>query len=126
MVVAGPVHPFQDHEMYFRNKVQPLFDSERRYAGAVGLPEKIDLLAEAICVLIPSLVEETSSLVAMEAAASGTPVISCHSGALPEIVEHGLTGFVVDSQDRMADAVQHVGEISPEICRERAKVRFDM
>ncbi len=125
IIVAGPVHPFRDHEAYFRDKVQPLLDDKRRYVGPVGLRQKIDLLADAICLLIPSLVEETSSLVAMEAAASGTPVIAYRSGALPEVVEHGVTGFIVDSQAEMAQAVQRLHEISPQACRERAKIRFN-
>ncbi len=75
--------------------------------------------------LIPSLVAETSSLVAMEAISSGTPVIAFRSGALPEVVEDGETGFIVDTEDQMIEAVQHVAEISPESCRSRATLRFD-
>lgn len=125
MVVAGPVHPFRDHEMYFEQKVRPLLDARRQFVGAVSLEEKVRLFAEAKCVLIPSLVAETSSLVAMEAISCGTPVVAFRSGALPEIVEHGVTGFIVGAQNEMRDAVRRVGEISADTCRERAKSRFD-
>lgn len=125
MIIAGPVHPFEDHEVYFADRVRPLLDETRRYVGAVGLNEKVALLAEARCLLVPSLVAETSSLVAMEALASGTPVIGYRSGALPEIVEHGKTGFIVDSEEEMANAVQRIGEISPAACRFAAEARFD-
>lgn len=125
LIIAGPVHPFRDHEIYFSERVQPLLDEKRQYVGAVDLDTKAALLAGARCVLIPSLVAETSSLVAMEAITSGTPVIAFRSGALPEVVEHNETGFIVDSEDQMIDAVQHVGEISPETCRARAALRFD-
>ncbi|MGA8025709.1 MAG: glycosyltransferase family 4 protein [Bryobacteraceae bacterium] len=126
IVIAGPVHPFRDHEAYFSNQVQPLLDSKRKYVGAIGLEEKKKLLAEARCVLLPSLAAETSSLVAMEAISSGTPVLAFRSGALPEVIEHGQTGFIVDSEDEMAEAVERrLHEISPETCRCRAKLRFD-
>lgn len=126
MIVAGPVHPFQYHRDYFAHYVESLLDADRQYVGSVKLAEKKKLLAEARCVLIPSLVPETSSLVAMESISSGTPVIAFRSGALPEIVEHGQTGFIVDSEEEMANAVMRVSEISRETCRERAKVRFDV
>lgn len=125
MTIAGPVHPFRAHEQYFRENVEPLLDEKRRYAGPVTLEQKADLLSRARCVLIPSLAAETSSLVAMEAAASGAPVVAFRSGALPEIVEHGVTGFIADSADEMAGYAKRIEEISSRICRERARARFD-
>ena len=71
-----------------------------------------------------SLVSETSSLVAMEALACGTPVVTFPSGALPDIVEHGVTGFVVSNVDEMAEAIGRVEEIDPECCQQRARSRF--
>lgn len=125
LIVAGPVHSFPYHQAYFSERVAPLLDEMRRYVGAVALEQKIELLAAARCVLIPSLAAETGSLVAMEAIASGKPVIAFRSGALPETVEHGVTGFIVDSEAEMAEAVQRTGEISPFRCREEAVRRFD-
>lgn len=124
MIVAGPVHAFETHRRYFCEQVQPLLDERRRYIGPAGLREKPELLGTARCLLIASSVSETSSLVAMEAMSAGTPVVAFRSGALPEVIEDGVTGFIADSEEEMADAVQRVCEISPEVCRERARVRF--
>lgn len=125
LIVAGPVHPFATHQAYFKEEVEPLLDGRRQYIGPVGLVQKADLLARAKCLLVPSSVAETSSLVAMEAIASDTPVIAFRSGALPEVVEHEVTGFIVDSEDEMAQAVMCVDEISAERCRIAACSRFD-
>jgi glycosyltransferase involved in cell wall biosynthesis len=124
-IIAGPVHPFREHQLYFSERVQPLLDDQRQYVGPIGLEQKIELLGQASCLLIPSLVAETSSLVAMEAISSGTPVIAFRSGALPEVIDHGATGFIVDSQDEMVIALERIGDISPDICREVARCRFD-
>jgi glycosyltransferase involved in cell wall biosynthesis len=125
LTIAGPVHPFRDHQAYFDEQVQPLLDSRRKYIGPVGLDKKLDLLSRARCVLIPSLVAETSSLVAMEALAAGTPVVAFRSGALPEIVEDGQTGFLVESAQGMAAAVERIEQISTSECQRIAQRRFD-
>jgi glycosyltransferase involved in cell wall biosynthesis len=125
MIIGGPVHPFREHETYFAEAVRPLLDSRREYIGPVALGTKVKLLSEAACLLIPSLVTETSSLVAMEAMASGTPVVAFRRGALPEVVEHGITGFLVDSEEEMAAAVKKIEMLSPQVCRSRALDRFD-
>jgi glycosyltransferase involved in cell wall biosynthesis len=125
LIVAGPVHSFAYHEKYFSEAVEPLLDRKRKHIGPIGLEAKIRLLSQARCVLIPSLERETGSLVAMEAISSGAPVIAFRSGALPEIVEDGVTGIIVASEDEMAEAVERSGEISSVRCREEALRRFN-
>jgi glycosyltransferase involved in cell wall biosynthesis len=75
---------------------------------------------------VPSLAPETSSLVAREAIACGTPVIAFPNGALSEAVEHGRTGFLASSVDEMAAAISQAGEIDSETCRDTARRRFSM
>ena len=124
LIVAGPIHPFSAHKMYFAEQVEPLLDDKRRYIGPVDTKRKAELLANARSLLVPSLIAETSSLVAMEAIGSGTPVVAFRSGALPEIVDEGITGFIVQSEEDMAKAVSETRRISSLTCRAIAKKRF--
>jgi glycosyltransferase involved in cell wall biosynthesis len=124
LVLAGEVFPYAAHQRYFEDEIAPRLDAKRRYVGPVGFARKRRLLAGARCLLVPSLVAETSSLVAMEAAACGTPVIAFPSGALPEVVEHGRTGLLVDDVDGIAAALEEIDAINPETCRAAARERF--
>lgn len=122
--LAGQVFEYPAHRAYFDRELAPLFDADRRFVGPVGLAQKPDFLGSARCLLVPSLAPETSSLVAMEALACGTPVIAFPSGALAEIVEHGRTGFLVKDAREMAEAIARVGELDPAACREAAERQF--
>lgn len=126
MLLGGEIFPYPSHQAYFRSEILPRLDRQRRYLGPVGFNRKRRLLAAARCLLVPSLVAETSSLVAMEAASCGTPVVAFRSGALPEVVEDGRTGFLVDDAAGMAEAIRRVDLIDPAVCRETAQRRFSI
>ncbi|HYZ61711.1 MAG TPA: glycosyltransferase, partial [Acetobacteraceae bacterium] len=122
--IGGALYPYPEHQRYFDEQIAPALDAERRWLGPVAGAAKRKLIAEARCVLVPSTAPETSSLVAMEALASGTPVIAYRAGALPDIVEHGVTGFIVVDVEEMADAIGRVDAIAPTACRVAAETRF--
>jgi glycosyltransferase involved in cell wall biosynthesis len=124
LLLGGQVYPYADHQHYYDHEIVPRLDRCRRFLGPVGFARKRRLLSAATCVLIPSLAAETSSLVAMEAAACGTPVIAFPSGALPEVVEHGRTGFLVRDAAEMAQAIGRARELDPDIIRSVARERF--
>ena len=124
LVIAGDISPWEPHRRYFETKIAPKIKPPQRWVGPVGFTRKRHLLAGARALLVASRAPETSSLVAMEALASGTPVIAFPSGALPSIVEHGRTGFIVEDAVAMADAIENAGEIDAGACRAEAEARF--
>ncbi len=124
LVLAGPVQPGQ-HE-YFAREVEPYLDGEQvRYVGEVG-EEKRDLYAGARALLMPIRWPEPFGLVMTEAMACGTPVIAFAEGSAPELVIDGETGFVVDDDHAMAEAVGRLDEIDPARCRASMEERFDV
>jgi glycosyltransferase involved in cell wall biosynthesis len=129
VIIGGQVYPYRAHQQYFQEKIEPQLrtsspPANHQFAGPLTPQRRKQMLAEAKCLLHPTLAPETSSLVAMEALAAGTPVIAYRSGALPEIVEDGVTGFLVNDVDEMAEAIGKVDAISPAVCHEAALRRF--
>ena len=124
LLLAGHTYSYETHNKYYDEEIRPRLDSLRYYIGPIGFTRKRRFLSAARCLLMPSLAAETSSLVSMEALACGTPVIAFPSGALPDIVEHGKTGFIVRNANEMADAIHAVASINPEQCRAAARHRF--
>jgi glycosyltransferase involved in cell wall biosynthesis len=125
--IGGKVFGYDAHRQYFLDQVQPrLSGANHRFLGCLNPVRKRRILRAARCLLVPSLAPETSSLVAMEALACGTPVIAFRSGALPEIVEDGVTGFLVKDGCEMAEAIRRATEIDPDACRRAAEARFDL
>lgn len=125
LLLAGQIFPYPDHQRYFREALVPrLASGGVRLIGPMAPGRKRRLLTAARCLLVPSLAPETSSLVAMEALACGTPVIAFRAGALPDIIEDGKTGFLVDNVEEMAEAVKNIETLDPHFCRKTARERF--
>lgn len=125
VLLGGEVFPYTAHAAYHREQILPrVAGGPHRFLGPIGFARKRRLLAGARCLLSASVAPETSSLVAMEALASGTPVIAYPSGALAEIITHGQTGFLVRDVAEMADAIRNAGRIDPDTCRGVARERF--
>jgi glycosyltransferase involved in cell wall biosynthesis len=123
-LLAGTAFGYPAHLEYFDQEIRPRLKNGHRFLGQVGVRRKQHLLAGAKCVLIPSLAPETSSLVAMEAMACGTPVVAFPAGALSELIDHGRTGFLVHDVKEMAEAIRAADTLDLATCRREAENRF--
>jgi glycosyltransferase involved in cell wall biosynthesis len=110
---------------YFKEKLQPQIDGDRvKIIGEVDDGAKQEFLADAAALLFPIDWPEPFGLVMIEAMACGTPVIAFRSGSVPEIVEDGLTGFVVEGEEQALEAIRRLGELDRRKIRARFEQRF--
>ena len=114
-------------QTYFEEVIRPLLRDPRiDYVGEINGRQKQAFLAEARALLFPIDWPEPFGLVQIEAMACGTPVIAWRRGSVPEVVEHGVTGFTVDSIDEAVAAVEKVGSLSRKAVRHRFEERFSV
>jgi glycosyltransferase involved in cell wall biosynthesis len=110
---------------YFEEQVKPLIDSsDTEYIGEITDLEKSDFLSGAIALLVPIDWPEPFGLVMIEAMACGTPVIAFNRGSVPEVVEDGLTGFIVEDEKGAIGAVDRLKQLSRQKVRRRFEERF--
>ena len=121
LMMAGIV---QD-QGYFDRSVAPAIDGDRiQFIGAVGGADRARMLGAAQCLLHLINFEEPFGLSVIEAMACGTPVIACNRGSMPELIDHGVTGFLVDSVEEAVAAIDRIGEIDRAACRAAVMERF--
>jgi glycosyltransferase involved in cell wall biosynthesis len=110
---------------YFKEQLEPHIDGKDiEMIGEVNDEEKVQFLANAAALLFPIDWPEPFGLVMIEAMACGTPVIAFRSGSVPEIVDEGITGFVVDNEAGAVEAIRRLGELNPRVVREHFERRF--
>jgi len=125
--IAAKVGPLPPERTYYDEVFKPALDaagSQVEYLGELEQAERDQLFAESYAALMPGSWPEPFGLVAIESLATGTPVIARRAGALPEIVAHGVDGFLVDDLIEAGLAVGRVGRLDRAEIRERVLARF--
>jgi glycosyltransferase involved in cell wall biosynthesis len=121
LLMAGII---QD-EAYYARAVEPYLDGERViFNGPLGGAARTHALGHARALLHLIGFEEPFGLSVIEAMACGTPVIAYNRGSMPELIDHGVTGFLVDTFEEAIDAIGRVGEIDRRACRRAVEARF--
>ena len=109
---------------YFDALVRPHLDRDREYVGEVTHGEKVELLQHARATLFPISWEEPFGLVMIESMACGTPVIATRWGAVPEVIDDGRTGIIVDDWRQMAGRLEAADALDPAALRREVEERF--
>ncbi|MBF6023120.1 glycosyltransferase family 4 protein [Lysobacter niastensis] len=110
---------------YFHNEIEPLLDGDGiEYIGEISDEEKSEFLGNALALLFPIDWPEPFGLVMIEAMACGTPVVAWNCGSVPEVIEPGVTGCIVESVQQAVDALPGMLALSRHAVRERFERRF--
>jgi glycosyltransferase involved in cell wall biosynthesis len=116
---------------FFSQEIQPLLDEFPKGLTFKLYEEpphdfKFQLYRKAKCTLFTSQWEEPFGLVMIESMACGTPVVALRRGAAPEVIADGKTGFLVDSEQEMVEAVKNIDKIDPAVCRKHVERNFSV
>jgi glycosyltransferase involved in cell wall biosynthesis len=122
LVIAGNVP--EEHQSYFKDKIQPFLNESIRYIGPVNDVQKNDLLRSAYAFLMPIQWNEPFGIVMAEAMACGTPVLGFPFGSVPEVVTNGLTGFICRDANEMVEKITEVAKLDRSKIRQVVEQKF--
>jgi glycosyltransferase involved in cell wall biosynthesis len=125
IVLAGKLNEPAEHE-YFENEVRPLLGRDAEYIGEADAALKRELYAKCACLVFPISWDEPFGMVMVEAMACGTPVVATRRGSVPEVIDDGRTGIIVDDLDDLPAAIVRADELDAHECRARVAAYFDL
>jgi glycosyltransferase involved in cell wall biosynthesis len=123
--IAAKVDP--EHRKYYETVIKPMLnDPLIEFLGPVNEKRKLDLMGNALALLLPISWPEPFGMVFIESLACGTPVLTCPHGSVPELLADGVTGYIRESTDDLVAAVGQLEQISRTGCREYVRQKFDI
>lgn len=123
--IAAKVDPSE--RKYFETVIKPMLDDPLiEFLGPINEKRKLELMGNAMALLLPICWPEPFGMVFIESLGCGTPVLTCPYGSVPELLKDGVTGFIRTTDDELAEAVGHVAAISRTGCRDYVRQKFDI
>ncbi len=125
--LANPLSPYRGltEFRYYSDQIFPyLFSGKISHIGEVAGQKKFEFISKAKALLFPIQWDEPFGMAPIEALACGTPVVTMNRGAMPEIIEHGVNGFLANDEDEFREYVMRVGELDPAACRRSVEEKF--
>lgn len=112
---------------YYEQQIKPHIDGKQiEYLGEANHQQKADLIGNAVATLFPITWREPFGLVMIESMAAGTPVIAMALGSTTEVIAHGKTGFLCNNVDEFVEAIEQVGQLSRQDCRDHVMKNFSV
>ncbi len=126
--LSNPLSPYRNNTefKYYSDKIlQDVLRYPRiTYAGNLSGQRKMRFISRAKALLFPIQWDEPFGMAVIEALACGTPVVAMNRGAMPEIIQHGVNGFLANNEEEFAEYMERVGEIDPVVCRQTVEAQF--
>jgi glycosyltransferase involved in cell wall biosynthesis len=127
LILAGNVSVLPEEKEYFKTEIEPLIDGDKiQYVGTLDDQGKNKYLGLSKAMLFPARTEEAFGMVMVEAMACGTPVIAYGNAAIPEIIQHGVTGFVAKDYNSMKEMTNNLNALDRVLVKEHAQNSFDV
>lgn len=127
LIVAGNISTLPEEIEYYKNEIEPFVDGDRiKYVGTLDDEGKNTYLGMAKAMLFPARTEEAFGMVMIEAMACGTPVLAYGNAAIPEIIENGINGFLVNNSSEMKEKIKEITYLNRSLVRRSAMSRFDV
>ncbi len=114
------------HRPYFDKKIKSHLNDQIQWIGEVTEKERNQLMAHALAFVHPACWEEPFGLTMIESMACGTPVVAFRRGSIPELIKNGKNGYIVETNEEMAEAIKSIGTIDRNFCRKFALQHFNV
>lgn len=125
LIMGGKIDPYFANVEFYKKEIEPYIDNDQiQFIGELQHNEKVNLLKNAVATLHPVTWPEPFGLVMAESMACGTPVLALNQGSIPEVIDHGVTGFVENNVEGLIKHIKDIKKIDRNACRKRVETKF--